>query len=81
MNAADVRTRVLRILAGIAPEADLDRLGDDHDLREWLDLDSMDFLNFVTALDHELHVAVPESDYAALATLKGCIDYLARRAS
>ncbi len=81
MNAVDVKTHVLRILGGIAPEADLARLGEDQNLREWLDLDSMDFLNFVTALDHGLHVAVPETDYPALATLKGCVDYLAPRAS
>jgi acyl carrier protein len=81
MDVADVKNHVLRILAGIAPEADLDRLGEDQELREWLDLDSMDLLNFVTALDQQLHVGVPESDYAALETLKGCLDYLAPRAS
>lgn len=81
MNADEVRAHVLRILAGIAPEAELDRLEEDQDLREWLDLDSMDFLNFVTALDEELHVAVPEVDYAALSTLKGCVDYLTAQVS
>jgi acyl carrier protein len=81
MNAADIKAHVFRILAGIAPEADLEGLGEDQDLRETLDLDSMDFLNFVTALDQDLHVAVPEGDYAALATLKGCVDYLAPRSS
>jgi acyl carrier protein len=46
-------------------------------LREQLDIDSMDFLNFVIALHKELGVGLPEKDYPKLATLDGCVDYLA----
>jgi acyl carrier protein len=48
-------------------------------LREQLDIDSIDFLNFVVGLDEVLHVSVPEGEYGALATLDGCVDYLAAR--
>jgi acyl carrier protein len=77
MTRDEIRESVLRILGEIAPEADLGALGGDAVLREELDLDSMDFLNFVTALDERLGLAVPETDYPKLATLDGCIDYLA----
>ena len=44
-----------------------------------LDLDSMDFLNFVVGLHAALGVDIPEADYAKLATLDGCVEYLAAR--
>ncbi len=44
----DSRTAVIASLAVIAPETDFDSLAPDADLRDELDLDSMDFLNFVT---------------------------------
>jgi acyl carrier protein len=72
---------VARVLSRIAPEADVHGLEPHADLRESLDLDSMDFLNFVVGLHKDTGVEVPESDYPALATLAGCLDYLAARAS
>jgi acyl carrier protein len=74
-----IRESVLRILSGIAPEANLTALKPDLAFRDQLDIDSMDILNFVIGLDKELHVAVPETDYHRIATLNGCIDYLAAR--
>jgi acyl carrier protein len=76
MTREEARSAVLAILGRIAPEADLPALRGDAVLREELDLDSMDFLGFVTALDEQLHVAVPEADYEKLATLDGCVAYL-----
>lgn len=77
MNKDEIRSRVLHILSAIAPEADLSRLKPDVPFRDQLDVDSMDMLNFVIALDQELHVAIPETDYAKVATLNACVDHLA----
>ena len=57
----------------------IDHVGGAADLRDALDLDSMDFLNFVIALHGSLGVDVPEGDYVKLATLNGAVDYLAGR--
>jgi acyl carrier protein len=75
----DATTAIRRALGGIAPEADLDALAPDADLQEELDLDSMDFLNFLIALSELTGVHVPESDYAEVRTLGGCRDYIAGR--
>jgi len=48
----------------------------DVSFREQLDIDSMDFLNFVIGLHKELHVDIPEKDYPKLSTLQGCMEYL-----
>ncbi|HEY7505938.1 MAG TPA: hypothetical protein VH700_17695 [Gemmatimonadales bacterium] len=79
MTRDEIRAAVLHGLGDIAPEADLAVLRPDQPLRDQLDIDSIDWLNFVIGLDRSLHVAVPESDYPALATLEGCLDYLAAR--
>jgi len=68
-----------RLLAGIAPESDPGAVDADADLRAALDIDSMDFLGFLAAVHRHLGVAVPESDYAEVATLAGCAAYLAAR--
>jgi len=44
-----------------------------------LDIDSMDFLNFVIALDEKLDVRIPESDYPKLSTLDACVEFLSSR--
>ena len=79
MTRDEIRTLVCDLLGGIAPEADFDLLGDDEEFREELDIDSMDFLNFVTALHDATGVDIPESDYAALETLRDIMSYLAER--
>lgn len=76
MTRDELRAIVLEELGNIAPEADLTELPGDADLREALDLDSMDMLNFVTALHERLDVAIPERDQRALLTLDGALTYL-----
>ena len=74
-----VRATVLRVLGDIAPEADLATVRADVPLREQLDLDSMDILNFAVRLHEALGVDVPEADYGKLATLDACVAYLEGR--
>ncbi len=76
MNDHDVRALCAEVLGGIAPEADLAAVGDDEDLRDALDLDSMDFLNFVIALSQRSGFKIPEADMPMLRTLRGLVAYL-----
>ncbi len=73
----EIRNTVLRMLGEIAPEADLAAVKPDVSFREQLDIDSMDFLNFIIAVHEALHVEIPEADYPKLITLNGCVEYLA----
>jgi acyl carrier protein len=79
MTEAELRQTILDALGDIAPEADLSALPPGKDIREELDIDSMDFLNFVIALHEKLGVDIPEADYPQLATLDGAIAYLSER--
>lgn len=76
MTNDDIRKLAIDKLGAIAPEADFDILEDDEELREALDLDSMDFLNFITALHEATGVDIPEQDYGELETLAGIVSYL-----
>lgn len=76
MTDDDARALVRSVLGRIAPDADLDGLGDDEGLAEALDLDSIDFLNLVGGLQEATGLPFPERDYPRLTTMRGCIDYL-----
>jgi acyl carrier protein len=76
MNEAQARSLAAQVLAGIAPEADLGSVGDDEDLRQALDLDSMDFMNFVIGLSERSGRNIPEADTPRLRTLRGLVAYL-----
>ena len=76
MTSDEIRTTVLNCLGAIAPEADLSRIRPAVSFREQLDIDSMDFLNFVIALHQQLQLEIPERDYPKLVTLNGCVEYL-----
>lgn len=79
MNRQEITTVLKECLSSIAPDADLDAVDPHADLREEIELDSMDMLNLVIALHKRLGVDVPEVDVPKLVTLAGAADYLADR--
>lgn len=80
MTPDDAKQTILKALLDIAPEADAGGLTADLDLREQLDIDSMDMLNFVTAIHEATGIDIPEADYPKLFTLDGGVAYLIARA-
>ena len=81
MNASELRSTVIEILQSIAPELDEALLRDNRPLRLQVDLDSMDWLNFLIGLSQRLKVAIAESDYGQLVTLNDVLAYLQARLS
>jgi acyl carrier protein len=79
MTREEIKNAVLRILGRIAPEIDPAEIKPDVGFRDQLDIDSMDFLNFVVSLHKEMQVEIPEADYPKLTTLDGCVDFLVAR--
>ena len=76
MTDQELRDAALEVLGRIAPEADLETLDPKEDLRDQLDIDSLDVLRFATGLAEATGVEVPERDYPRIVTLEGCIAYL-----
>jgi acyl carrier protein len=69
------------ILNDIAPDRDIAELSAEADLIDALDIDSIDFLNFVAALHAQTGVDIPERDYPMVSTIARCVDYLSKAAS
>ena len=76
MSETDIRKIVQEELGNIAPEVDLATVDPAADLREAIDIDSIDFLNLLTALHRRIGIEVPEIDYPKLVTLSGMVAYL-----
>ena len=79
MIDAEIRKAFLEELTQIAPDIALDDVRDEAHLQDDLELDSMDFLNLVTALHQRLGVDIPEIDYPKIATLALAVVYLKAR--
>jgi acyl carrier protein len=79
MTDTELADLVRQALSRVAPETAGVTLEPATPLRDQLDLDSMDMLQFVLALHRACGVAIPERDYPQLATLAGAIRYLGAR--
>ena len=79
MTRDEITAALIDELGRIAPEIDPAGIDLAADLREQLDIDSMDFLNLVTALHERLNLDIPEIDYPDLTTLGHAVEYLARQ--
>jgi acyl carrier protein len=76
MTDTEIRAKVLQILVEIAPEADLENIKPNVEFREQIDLDSMDYLNFVIALDEDFGAQIPETEYTQFTSLNACVERL-----
>jgi len=75
----EMKAVVLRALNNVAPEVDLESIDPSKDLRDQIDIDSVDFLNFVLGLHKELGVDIPDADVPKITTLNKCVGYLISR--
>jgi acyl carrier protein len=78
-SVIDIQKLVQEELNNIAPEVDMATVDPKADLREAIDIDSMDFLNFITAIHRRLGLDIPEEDYAKLITIDGATAYIAAK--
>ena len=76
MTEDQVKQIVIDIINEIAPDEDTSDLKGAINLREQMDLDSMDFLDIVMELRKQHGIEVPEADYTELASLDSCANYL-----
>jgi acyl carrier protein len=79
MSEDELRAAVLGALGQVAPEIDLAHVDRAADLREVMELDSMDFLNLAIAVRAATGIEVPEADYPRLASIDGWVAYLMPR--
>jgi acyl carrier protein len=77
----ELRALILREVGNIAPEVDLAQIDPASNLREQVDLDSMDMLNLLIAIHGATGVDIPEADYAKMTSVDDAVAYLRTRIS
>lgn len=79
MKEQEIKKTVFQLLQRIAPETDPWQLMPEENIREALNIDSFDALQFIVAISEELDVDIPEEDYGKTSNLKSLLAYLEKK--
>lgn len=79
MTEEEIKKKVFQLLQRIAPETDPTRLMPEENIREALNIDSFDALQFIVAISEKLNVDIPEEDYGKTSSLKSLVAYLDKK--
>ncbi|MEW2446914.1 phosphopantetheine-binding protein [Streptomyces parvulus] len=80
MDRADALDMVKEAISSVVPGAEVADLALDGEFREVLEMDSLDFLNFVEALSEMSGVRIDDEDTPRLTTLSASADFLVTHA-
>jgi acyl carrier protein len=76
MNEQEIKNTVFQLLKQIAPDTEPSTLQPNENIRETLDIDSFDTLQFLVSLNEKLKIEIPEEDYGKITTLKTLVEYI-----
>lgn len=79
MTREQIQSAIFELLKITAPETEPSSLKPDEDIREALNIDSFDALQFLIAINDKLDIDIPEQDYGKTTTLRSLTDYLEER--
>lgn len=79
-NKDEIVLLIQQCIEDVAPDVDASELDPDEDMRDDLDLDSMDFMNLIISVSKKTSVVIPESDYNQVQTLNSMVSYLIAKA-
>ncbi|MNL72690.1 Meromycolate extension acyl carrier protein [compost metagenome] len=76
MTEEVIKQTIFQLLKRIAPDTEPSELKPDENIRETLNIDSFDALQFIVALDKKLGIEIPEQDYGKTTTLQNLVSYI-----
>lgn len=76
MSEEEIKTVIFQLLKRIAPESEPSALKPEENIRETLNIDSYDTLQFIVALNEKLGIEIPEQDYGKISTIRSLLDYI-----
>ncbi|WP_296702765.1 acyl carrier protein [Algoriphagus sp.] len=79
MTEEEIKKTVFQLLQRIAPETDPSQLMPEENIREALNIDSFDALQFIVSICEKLNVDIPEEDYGKTRNLKSLLAYLGKK--
>lgn len=79
MDPNEIRTKLLELLTGVAPDVEPKSVEPERDFRDQFDFDSMDALHFATAVSETFGIEIAETEYPKLASLKSAVEFVAQK--
>ena len=76
MNSEILHQTIIVLLQQIAPDTVPATLKLEENIRETLNIDSFDFLQFIIALNEKTGIEIPEEDYGKINTIQNAIEYI-----
>lgn len=76
MTEDEIKKTIFQLLKTIAPDSEPEKLKPDDNIRQVLNIDSFDYLNFIVALDEKLGVQTPEEDYGKIGSIQALLPYI-----
>jgi acyl carrier protein len=76
MKPNEARRVLQDAIRQIIPDADFKAMAGNADLREALELDSLDFLNLIEILSHSTKINIDEKEYPKLTTMDTAVRFL-----
>ena len=76
MTNDEIKIILFELLKRIAPDTEPSQLKPEDNIRETLNIDSFDSLQFVVALSEKIGIEIPEQDYGEIKTLKTLVSYI-----
>jgi len=78
LDHVELEQMVISALTAVAPDIEACEVEMTTDFRNDLDIDSVDYLNFIIKLNELLQVEIPEADYKNLTSPRKAVDYLSK---
>jgi len=75
-NIENIEKLIIEAIQSVAPEIEKSDIDGDEDIREECDLDSMDFINYLEALQSSTGIAIREDDYPNLTTFNHATTFI-----
>ena len=76
MNTQEAKKTIFEVLSNIAPEVNPTSVDHHLDLTEQLDLDSMDYLNWLLGISEASGIDIPQRDVSEFLTIEGAANYV-----
>lgn len=76
MNENEIKSVIVQLLKNIAPDTNPELLKPDDNIRQTLEIDSFDYLQFIVGLDEKLGTNIPEEDYGKIQKMGELVGYV-----
>lgn len=79
MNEEAIKQKIYKLLKKIAPDTEPETLKPDENIRQGLEIDSFDYLQFIVSVDEAFGFETPEEDYGKIESVNNLVSYISNK--